>query len=310
MRQTFRGGLATVAAAFVLLAVAGPLGATHQVTIDFSTHGFGVFDPRFYEAEGIVFPLERCGSAGCDTWFVGHVQDFDALVGNTLLGPITATFTAPVSSLSMQVAPSLQGTAEYTLTAFASGSVVARASVTVTEDTGDPADTGFGYFTIDLGTLPRPATSFTLDSRFVRSSFPITNIEYAVRSIAYGPSHSSANTCGAVRGDGRLATNSLTRFVFYNVTYEADAPAPTGEISFSDRAPSPRIHFESTAITTLVISGSHVELTGTGAVNGLPVDFIVEGDDRSPDTFSIQLSNGYSASGAVAAGRGVNLKLC
>jgi hypothetical protein len=28
----------------------------------------------------------------------------------------------------------------------------------------------------------------------------------------------SANTCGEVRGDGRLATNTLTRFVFYNVS--------------------------------------------------------------------------------------------
>jgi hypothetical protein len=59
-----------------------------------------------------------------------------------------------------------------------------------------------------------------------------------------------------------------------------------------------------------VISGTHVELAGTGTANGTPVSFVVEGDDHQPDTFSIQLSNGYAASGSVAAGRGVNIKPC
>jgi len=118
-----------------------------------------------------------------------------------------------------------------------------------------------------------------------------------------------ANSCGEVRGDGRLDTNPLTRFVFSGVRSDGTS-APAGEISFSDRGTEPRLHFESTAITTLVITGSHVRLTGAGIANGLPVDFVVEGDDGSPDRFSIRLSNGYAAAGAVAAGRGVNLKPC
>jgi hypothetical protein len=119
----------------------------------------------------------------------------------------------------------------------------------------------------------------------------------------------TGNSCGEIRGDGRLSTNSLTRFVFYNVKSDGTS-APSGEISFSDRSTSPRLHFTSTAIMTLVITGNHVKMAGTGIANGVPVDFVVEGDDGSPDMFSISLSNGYSASGSVAAGRGVNIKPC
>jgi hypothetical protein len=119
----------------------------------------------------------------------------------------------------------------------------------------------------------------------------------------------TGNSCGEIRGDGRLSTNSLTRFVFYNVKSDGTS-APSGEISFSDRSTSPRLHFTSTAIMTLVITGNHVKMTGTGVANGVPVDFVVEGDDGSPDMFSVTLSNGYSASGSVASGRGVNIKPC
>lgn len=162
--------------------------ADHEVTVDFSSYGAGrVFDPTFYRHEGLVFPAERCGPAGCDSWFVGFVQGDAALVQTPLLGPVEATFTRPVSNLSLRVAPSLQGTATYTLKAFsASGHLIESSSLTVTEDFGDPANTGFGYFTISLVHLAEPAKRFTLDNVFVRSSFPgITEIPYGVSSISY-----------------------------------------------------------------------------------------------------------------------------
>jgi hypothetical protein len=106
-----------------------------------------------------------------------------------------------------------------------------------------------------------------------------------------------------------LSTNPKTRFVFYNLKCDG-VSAPSGEISFTDQITSPRTHFVSTAIETLVITGNHVKTTGKGTVNGVPVDFVVEGDDGSPDMFSITLSNGYSASASVASGRGVNIKPC
>lgn len=164
-----------------------------DVTIDFTSFGAGiaggnVFEPDFYRSDGIRFPPQRCGSAGCASWLIWHiVQGDDALWGETRFGPIKATFTRPVSSLSLRVAPSLQGTATYVLSAFAaSGKLLATTSVTVTQDFGDPANTGFGYFTVSLTNLPKPAKSFTLNQVFVRSSFPLnTDITYGVSSISY-----------------------------------------------------------------------------------------------------------------------------
>lgn len=161
---------------------------SRDVTIDFTSFGLGtVFEPDFYRSDGIRFPSKRCGSAGCDTWFIAHIiQGDDALLGETRFGPVKATFTRPISSLSLRVAPALQGTATYVLSAFAgSGKLLATTSVTVTQDFGDPANTGFGYFMVSLTNLPKPAKSFTLDNVFVRSSFSNTDIPYGVSSISY-----------------------------------------------------------------------------------------------------------------------------
>ncbi len=186
MRRTF---LLFVVVALVPVMVAPALAggvAASEVTVDFTTCGEGVFDPLFYRADGIVFPPRRCGSDGCASWFVGWVQGDEALAQYPGLGPITARFTRPISRLSLQVAPGNQGTATYTLTAFGgSGRVLATQSLTVTQDTGDPATGPFGYFSLSLEQLPAPAKSFTLDSVFVRSSFGNTVIEYGVSSIGY-----------------------------------------------------------------------------------------------------------------------------
>ena len=182
-------GAALLAAVWALLVPT--LGAAsvgdREVTIDFSTYGSDrVFDPEYYGADGIRFPSETCGSAGCAASYIGFIQGDAALSQTPLLGPIQATFTRPVSDLSLRVAPSIQGTATYVLKAFAaSGEVVGETSVTVTQDFGDPANTGFGYFTLSLRDLPRPAKSFTVDSVFVRSSFGLTAISYGVSSITY-----------------------------------------------------------------------------------------------------------------------------
>ena len=157
-------------------------------TIDFTTSGGGVFDPLFYQSDGLVFPPQRCGPVGCDSWFVGFIQGDEALVLTPALGSITGTFTNPISALSMQIAPVSQGTATYTLTAFNGGQIVASRSVTVTQDSGDPQSGPFGYFTLDLGQLPAPATSFQLDDVFVRSSFGINQIECGVSSITFASS--------------------------------------------------------------------------------------------------------------------------
>jgi len=161
-----------------------------DVTIDFSSFGEGKeFQPTFYKLDGILFPSEECGPAGCRPWFVGFTQGDAGLEGQPRFGPVTATFMRPISDLSLRVAPRLQGTATYLLSAFAaSGELLATTSLTVTQDEGDPANSGPGYFTISLTDLHGPAKRFALDNVFVRSSFPLplnTEIDYAVSSISY-----------------------------------------------------------------------------------------------------------------------------
>jgi hypothetical protein len=116
--------------------------------------------------------------------------------------------------------------------------------------------------------------------------------------------------CGEVRGDGRLNTNPDFRYVFYNVKQE-EGKSPTGEISFTDlKNKRNKVKFVSTSIDTLVITGNEATLTGSGTANGAAVTFKIVVKNGSPDTFSVELSNGYKASGNVTSGRGINLKPC
>jgi hypothetical protein len=142
-------------------------------TIDFSVPGEGPFQSDFFKNQGVVFT---------EGDFVGFVQGDEALVG-----PVAGSFHPAVCSLSLRVAPSLQGTAAYTLTAYApSGAVVGSTTVTVTQDSGDPASGPEGYFTIELTNLSGRAKSFTLENRFIRSSFPQnTLMPFGVSSITY-----------------------------------------------------------------------------------------------------------------------------
>ncbi len=59
-------------------------------------------------------------------------------------------------------------------------------SLTVTQDTGVPNSDPFGYFIIDLGTIPIEASSFSLKNRFISSSFTNnTSIPYGVSSVTF-----------------------------------------------------------------------------------------------------------------------------
>ena len=165
-----------VATAFtVLLAVLLGITPTAQAattTIDFSAAGVGPFDQSFFKKQGVVFT---------DGTFVGFVQSDEALIG-----PIAGKVRGGFTTLSLSVAPAFQGTATYTLIAFRKGKEIARTSVTVTQDLGDPSTSPAGYFTISIGPLPKKADSFSLSNKFVRSSFPNnTLIEFGVSSITF-----------------------------------------------------------------------------------------------------------------------------
>jgi hypothetical protein len=73
------------------------------------------------------------------------------------------------------------------LTAFdASRKVIRSVSVTVTQDSGDPATGSYGYVTLDLSNLPHGAKYFALDNLFIRSSFPnTTSIPFGVSSLSF-----------------------------------------------------------------------------------------------------------------------------
>ena len=56
-------------------------------------------------------------------------------------------------------------------------------------------------------------------------------------------------------------------------------------------------------IYNLSITGNKARFSGSGQLeDGTPVRFQVSATNNSPDTISITLDNGYSASGAVTAG--------
>jgi hypothetical protein len=160
-------------AGLLIGAVLVPAASATATEIDFSRHGQGPFGQSFYRSSGVAFTQ---GS------YVGYIQGDEAVVG-----PLAGKFKPKISSLSARFAPAIQGTATYTLSALnPAGRVIESTSVTVTQDTGDPKTQPFDYVTIDLGTLPKKASAFSLTNEFVRSSYPhITGIDFGVSSINY-----------------------------------------------------------------------------------------------------------------------------
>ncbi|HEY7795892.1 MAG TPA: hypothetical protein VIA10_17945 [Gaiellaceae bacterium] len=161
--------------------------APTTVTIDLSDFRPGdTFRPFSYWRQGLVFPLEQCAPS-CADWEIGWIQGDEALWQPPGWRPLKGTFLVPVSELSLDVAPALQGTARYVLTVYGfAGQLLAEKAVTVTQDFGDPENSGFGHFSVAVSHLPSPATSFVFYNVFVRSSFPNTFVPFGVSSISLG----------------------------------------------------------------------------------------------------------------------------
>jgi hypothetical protein len=71
----------------------------------------------------------------------------------------------------------------------------------VTQDAGDPDSSGLGqYFTLHLKTLKRPASSFELRSRWIRSSHVQNTVAgFAMSTLTFAPVPGQAPSC---RRDG------------------------------------------------------------------------------------------------------------
>ena len=111
-----------------------------------------------------------------------------------------------------------------------------------------------------------------------------------------------ASSCGEVDGEGKLSTNSRASFEL-EVSNEDDE-GPEGEVFYRDRTAG--LTFRSTRIDALVISGNKATILGRGKADGIDVQFRLDVTDK-PDTFKIQLSNGYTAGGNVKDG-GVDIE--
>jgi hypothetical protein len=109
----------------------------------------------------------------------------------------------------------------------------------------------------------------------------------------------TGNTCGNIQGNGVPRENSRARFEF-GIRYKTGAPAPEGDVFFNDKAFP--MQFQSTSISTLVITGDDATATGNGVANGVPVTFTLKIHDK-PDSMTIELSNGYSATWTPKTGR-------
>jgi hypothetical protein len=141
------------------------------ITIDFADAPEGPFDKRFFEDHGLVFTE---GS------FVGFLQGHNALVG-----PVAADASETFTTISVTIAPGLQGTATYLLAAYEQGKQLGYISKSVTQDEGVATPVPWGYVPLELGPLPRGADSFAVTNMFIGSSFPDQrHVEFGVASIA------------------------------------------------------------------------------------------------------------------------------
>jgi hypothetical protein len=111
------------------------------------------------------------------------------------------------------------------------------------------------------------------------------------------------NTPACTAGVGVLKSNSQSALAFA-AAFKAQSAGPIGVVGFADKATGAIL--ASSTLTSLIVSGSHLTIRGTGKTNtGATVAFRADADDLSAngslDLFSIQWP-GYTASGLLKAG--------
>jgi hypothetical protein len=109
------------------------------------------------------------------------------------------------------------------------------------------------------------------------------------------------NTKGKTTGSGWI---SQTRQANVNVHGKSGQAPKPAKVDYDDRAIG--LRFASTAVTSYIQVGSRAIIRGQGRANGVLVTFRAEvvdnGEPGRADRFTIQLSNGYTASGTLIRG--------
>jgi hypothetical protein len=109
------------------------------------------------------------------------------------------------------------------------------------------------------------------------------------------------STPGKVTGGGWIGA-AKSPFGF-TAQYTAGITSPRGDVVYEAKPEG--MKFRSSALTSLIVSGTHATIRGTGAVNGTQVEFRVDVDDLGEpgvnDTFRISW-DGYAAGGDLNGG--------
>ncbi len=221
-----------------------------------------------------------------DPVLVGQELTYTIVVQNSGPDPaenVTVSDTLP-ATVSFVSASSTQGTCSGTATVSCTiGTLASGASATVTIKVTPTTDA-------DLSNTASASTS-TSDPNSANNS--------DTEGTTVNAPPTGGSTCGTVLGQGVPRENSRARFEF-SVRYKTGAPAPTGSVSFDDKATP--MAFQSTSISTLVVSGKKAKITGSGMANGQSVTFELD-LDADTRTFAIKLSNGYAATWTVKQGK-------
>ena len=227
--------------------------------------------------------------------------------GGTATPSPTATLQPPVSSIQS----SGQGGALVTLT----GTVTSPATTNLTVQW--TVDGTAGQITTIPGATALTGASITYSQTYA----PGTHTVFVTVSDGTNPSVSSTpitltvlpptNTSGGkVTGGGNIAVGS-DKGTFGFVAKTNSSGSPQGNFVFQDHGTGRTV--KSLQITGLIVFGTHAEFWGKAMINDDgEYDFVVDVDDFAEpgsgvDTFSLRMSDGYSAGGTVVDGGNIQI---
>jgi len=142
---------------------------------------------------------------------------------------------------------------------------------------------------------------------FAQNEFPFLGFDTSLLAGFQDYCDPPPSTAGAkVTGGGWIAVSGEKGT--FGLTAKANSPTtPSGNLTYQDHG-SPGRTVKSTAIASVTVTGNCAQITGTARVNNAPgvgfnVDVCDNGEPgKDSDTFSLVMSDGYTASGTLGGG--------